>query len=135
MKPGGALALFWHRPVETDASRRINSALQEVYGRLAPALAQDYNNPPQPDAVKTEYEDLIPGSGCFKELAIRKHYVATAYSANAYTNLMRTWSDHLALEPEELTGLCAGVEELIQTEFAGEIIRETVALLYLARRN
>ena len=135
LKPGGTLALFWHRPAETKISRHFNNALQQVYARLAPALARDYENPPPPAAVKTEYEDLIPGSGCFTDLAIRKHDVATAYSAADYVNLMRTWSDHLALEAGQLTRLCAGIEELIQTEFAGEIVRETVALLYLARSN
>ena len=135
LKPGGALALFWHRPVETDLSQQFNSALQHVYAGLAPALARDYEKPPQPDGVKTGYEVLIPDSGCFKDLEIRKHYVATAYSAAAYVNLMRTWSDHLALEAGQLTRLCAGIEELIQTEFAGEILRETVVLLYLARRK
>ena len=135
LKPGGALALFWHRPVETHVSRQFNCALQHVYAREAPALAGDYENPPPPDGVKTEYEDLIPGSGCFKDLAILKHYVAKSYSAAKYVNLMRTWSDHLALEAGQLTRLCAGVEALIQTEFAGEIVRETVALLYLARRK
>ncbi len=135
LKPGGALALFWHRPVQTDASRHIITALQKVYARLAPALAADYENPPEPDSVKTEYENHISDSGCFKDLAIRKYKVAKSYSASAYVNLTRTWSDHLALEAEQLSRLCAGIEDLIQNEFAGEIVRETVVLLYLARRS
>ena len=135
LKPGGTLALFWHRPAQTEASRPYVEALQRVYRAIAPEMAQDYENPPHPDAVTTEYEDLIPGSGYFTDLAIKKHYVATAYSAAAYANLMRTWSDHLALEATRLAQLCQTAAALIQSDFAGQILRETVALLYLARRK
>lgn len=135
LKPRGTLALFWHRPVQTDASRQINDALQQIYKSVAPELARERQAPPHPDAVTTEYEDLIPGSGRFTDLAIHKHYVATAYSASAYVNLMRTWSDHLALEAPKATQLFHDIKKLIQTDFAGEILRETVALLYLARRK
>ena len=77
LKNGGTLALFWHRPVLTDHSRDHIEALQSVYQRLAPALTRDYERPPHPDALTTEYAQLIPASGFFADLKIRKHYVAT----------------------------------------------------------
>ena len=135
LKPAGTLALFWHRPAQSAISRHFMASLQQVYARVVPEMARDFTMPPHPSEVTTEYEDLIPGSGFFKDLAIRKHDVATRYSAAAYVNLLLTFSDHRALDTATRNRLCAEVETLIQTEFAGEIVRETVALLYLARRK
>jgi len=134
LKSGAALALFWHRPVQTQASRDFTDAIQYVYQAVAPELTSDYMPPPHPDHVTTEYEDLIPASGCFSELEIRKHYVATTYSANAYVDLLATFSDHQKLEAHKRQRLRADIEKLITEQFAGSVIRETVALLYLARK-
>ena len=90
--------------------------------------------PPHPDSVATEDEQIIPASGYFGELSVRKHYLATEYSATAYTDLLDTFSDHRTLPPELARQLYVEIENLIETNFAGKILRETVALLYLARR-
>jgi SAM-dependent methyltransferase len=134
LKADGALALFWHRPTQTEASRDFFDAVQQVYQAAAPELTSDYISPPSPDAVATEYEGLIQSSGFFAELAIRKHYVATKYSARAYVALLGTFSDHQRLDKSKRQRLFADVELLINEAFAGTIVRETVALLYLARR-
>ena len=135
LKPRAALALFWHRPAQTEASREFTGAVQHIYKTVAPELTGDYRPPPPPDQVTTEYEDLIPASGCFDALEIRKHYVAATYSANAYVDLLATFSDHQKLEASKRQRLLAEIEELIADQFAGSVIRETVALLYLARRK
>ena len=135
LKPGGALALFWHRPVLTAASREHVNALQAVYRRVVPEMARDYTLPPGPDEVSTEYAELIPGSGFFGDLAIHKHYVLTKYSVEAYVDLLGTFSDHTALPPATRRQLFTEISALVNREFAGVALRETVALLYLARRK
>lgn len=135
LKPAGTLALFWLRPALTAKSRAAEIALQEIYRRVAPDLARDYTPPPRPNAVRTEYETLIPASGFFDALAIRKHYVVTEYRAEAYIDLLGTFSDHIALPADKQSQLFNEVGELIDKDFAGVIQRETVALLYLARRS
>lgn len=134
LKADSTLALFWHRPAQTEASRDFFDAVQRIYQAVAPELTSDYVSPPHPDAVATEYEGLIPASGYFGDLAILKHYVATAYSARAYIDLLATFSDHQRLDESKRQTLFTRVESLINDAFAGTIIRETVALLYLARR-
>jgi len=133
LKPGGALALFWHRPVVTDASRPFVDAVQKVYKEIAPELTRRYQPPRRPDAVNTEYAELIPASGLFDRLAIRKHYTATKYRATAYIELLDTFSDHRALEEAKRRQLFRAIEYLIHSGFSGEVTRETVALLYLAQ--
>ncbi len=135
LKPGGALALFWHRPVQTEESRDFTDAVGHVYKTVVPELTSDYVLPPSPDRVSTEYEDLIPASGYFVDLEIRKHYVRTHYSAAAYVDLLGTFSDHQTLEASKRHRLLDSIEQLIADKFAGAVIRETVALLYLARRK
>jgi len=133
LKPRGTLALFWHRPVVTDVSRAFVDAVQQAYREAAPELTRQYQPPPHPDEVSTEYAELIPASGLFDRLSIRKHYTATKYRAAAYIELLDTFSDHRALEPSGRRQLFSAIEDRIQSEFAGEITRETVALLYLAQ--
>ena len=135
LKSGGTLALFWHIPVLTTASRRSFEAIEQVYRRQAPELTASQQEPPSPARVSTEYEDLIPASGCFTDLEIKKHYVATTYSAGAYIDLLSTFSDHRRLKASKRQRLLAGIKQTIADEFAGSILRETVALLYLARRK
>ena len=135
LKPGGSLALFWHRPVQTEASRSFVDAVQSIYKTHAPELTDGFIAPPSPDQASTEYESLIRASGYFADLEIRKHYVATGYSAAAYIDLLATFSHHQTLEASKRHRLLAAIEALIDDSFAGAVIRETVALLYLARRN
>ncbi|MCY4018175.1 MAG: class I SAM-dependent methyltransferase [Chloroflexi bacterium] len=133
LKPSGALALFWHRPTLTDLSRPYLEPLQSVYERVAPELVRDFSPPPHPEDLRTEYHELITASGLFGHLTISKHYVTTEYSAAAYVNLLGTFSDHRSLDAGKRERLLAGIETLINREFNGVIIRETVALLYLAQ--
>ena len=133
LKSGGSLALFWHRPVMTPVSRDCVAALQTIYRQVAPAMARQYILPPKPAAVRTEYERLIPESGLFGQLQIRKHYALNHYSAGDYIQLLGTFSDHIALPKAQRAQLFAEITALINRDFAGAVPRETVALLYLAR--
>lgn len=135
LKARGALALFWHRPVVTAASNAFVDAAQQVYRDKAPELTRRYQPAVHPDEVATEYSELIPASGLFDDLEIRKHYKATEYSAGAYIDLLATFSDHRALAPAKRQHLFTAIEGLIHSQFSGAITRETVALLYLARRK
>ncbi len=135
LQPRGALALFWHRPVQTEASKGFNDAAQEIYQAFAPELTSDHIEPPAPSRAATEYEDLIPGSGCFADLEILKYYVASRYSADEYVDLLATFSDHQTLKASKRQRLLNEIAALIDDAFAGAITRETVVLLYLARRK
>ena len=133
LQPSGALALFWHRPTLTDLSRPYLEPLQAVYERVAPELARNFSPPPRPEAVRTEYQELITAGGLFGDLLVRKHYVTMEYSAGAYASLLGTFSDHRSMDAGKRERLLAGIEMVVNREFSGKIIRETVALLYLAR--
>ena len=134
LQPDGALALFWIRPAQTDASRHYQAALQAVYESIAPQLTRYYVAPPHPSQVTTAYAEAIPASGLFAAPQTQKHYVATEYDAETYIALLGTFSDHLLLPAAARKRLFAAIADLIESEFEGKIIREGVALLYVARR-
>ena len=134
LKPGGSLALFWRRPVQTEISRHFVDPLQQIYNRICPELTKNYRPPPAPDDVRTEYSETIIGSGYFRDLKVFRHYQATEYSAETYIDLLGAFSDHRQIEANKRERLFQGIQALIHAEFAGKIVRETVALLYLARR-
>ena len=134
LKPGGSLALFWHRPVQTSISRHYLDPLQQIYNRICPELTENYHPPPAFDDVTTEYSETIIGSGYFRDLKVFRHYQATEYSAETYIDLLGAFSDHRQIEANKRERLFQGIQALIHAEFAGKIVRETVALLYLARR-
>ena len=131
--PGGVIALFWHRPVQTEISREFVAAQQEIYRRTAPELAARYHAPTRPEDASTEYDQLITGSNLFEDLAIRKHYVKNEYDTESYIALLETFSGHRLLPAAQRHALLTETKALIKNEFAGRVIRETVVLLYLAR--
>ena len=83
--------------------------------------------------VRRRHHAVAQGSGFFEDLDIRRHYVKNEYSAATYLDLLAIYSNHQTLPAEQQRALFAGIESLIKTQFSGKIIRETVALLYLAR--
>ena len=135
LQPRGALALFWNRPAQTEVSKHYLKGLHRVYKRVVPQLSNADQAPPCPHEVTTEYAEAIPASGLFADVAVKKHYQATAYSARSYINLLDTFSDHRLLDDSKRQQLFAEIEALINEEFAGNLVRETVALLYLATRR
>lgn len=133
LAPGGVVALFWHRPVQTEISREFVEAQQLIYRRRAPELAKRYHAPTRPEDASTEYEQLIAGSKLFEDLAIRKHYAQNAYDTESYIELLESFSGHRLLPALQRRALLREIEALIRDEFSGKVIRETVVLLYLAR--
>ena len=133
LAPGGVIALFWHRPAQTEISREFVEAQQLIYRRWAPELAKRYHAPTRPEDASTEYGDLIVDSNRFENLAIRKHYAQNAYDAETYIELLESFSGHRLLPAAQRRALLTEIKALIKGEFAGRVIRETVVLLYLAR--
>ena len=57
------------------------------------------------------------------------------YDAAEYISLLNTYSDHRALDDSIREALFLDIAELINTQFAGQIIKEYLTILYLAHRK
>ena len=135
LKPGGALALFWNKPVQTQVSAHFVQSIQNVYERVVPEMAKRFPGLVHPDAIPTPIKDEIDRSRLFGEVTVLKYRWETEYTAQAYIELLNTYSDHITLEEDIRAELFDGIENLIETDFDGRIVKEHLSILYLAHRN
>ena len=135
LKEDGTLALFWNKPVQTQVSAEIVQSIQTVYERVVPEMAERFPGLVHPDVISTPVKDEIGRSQLFGEVTVLKYSWEAEYAAKAYVELLNTYSDHLALEKEIRAELFNGIENLIESKFGGRIVKEHLAILYLAHRN
>jgi len=134
LRPEGAIALFWNKPVQTQLSGDFPQAVQRIYERVVPEMAKRFPGLVHPDLVPTPVKDEIGRSGLFGDVTVLKYDWNAEYTSKAYTELLSTYSDHLDLPDQVRTRLYDGIERLIETEFGGCIIKEYLSILYLAHR-
>jgi SAM-dependent methyltransferase len=135
LRPEGAIALFWNKPVQTQLGGNFAQTVQGVYRRIVPEMAERFPGLAHPDLVPTPVKDEIDRSGFFGDVTVLKYYWHAEYTSKAYTELLSTYSDHLDLPEKVRTRLYDGIERLIETEYGGHIIKEYLSILYLAHRK
>jgi SAM-dependent methyltransferase len=135
LRPGGALALWWNTHVQTGGDRGFFEAVQPIYAREAPELARRRKALPPPDEVSFAAKDDIDRAGLFGEVTIRTYRWDLAYDATAYLDLLGTYSDHLAVDPDARERLFRGIAELVDGAFGGRIVKGHLTVIYLARRG
>lgn len=108
---------------------------QPVYERWIPHEPFEPMDPllHHPDAIP---DPVLPSEaeGLFEPVAVRRYLWDVEHDARSYTNLMRTFSNHIAIGPDRLEGLCADVADLIDTRFGGRLSKRHLTVLRVARR-
>jgi hypothetical protein len=105
--------------------------VQDVYRAEAPDLAHkgEFRKP----------DDLPPhpfeGSDLFEDLEQCGHAWHWTLPTERYIALLQTHSPHAALDEDVRARLVAGIAELIDAEFGGEVTEYYVALAGLARKR
>jgi SAM-dependent methyltransferase len=136
LRHGGALALFWNEHVHSEASEGFFKAAQRIYEREAPEIVgpEDYKGPPRPEEVHdrtTEIED----TGLFGEVITRSYQWDVPYDAESYLRVLNTYSGHRGLRDDRRDRLLRGIADLIDSEYAGRIVKGYLTILYVARRK
>jgi SAM-dependent methyltransferase len=110
---GGTLALFWHRTSWSDEALRAE--LDQLYRRLAPELHAREPGFPGLAPPKGDDELLaeISASGRFTHVTTRTYAWSASFTADTFTDLLVTQSDHRLLPGEERTTLLDAVRQLI----------------------
>lgn len=129
LRPGGTLALFWNRPGLGDMNDPMHVEIQKAYDRWRPGESK----PPLFDANRyKKRRDAIEEHGF--ELREYKIFEAKRYmSADAYVELLGTYSDNIALPSEQREGLFGDVHAAIVKHGGTVTIHDTVDL-HLARK-
>lgn len=133
LRPGGALALFWNRPVQTDRSRGFFEAAQEIYEREAPELVkpEDHRGLPRAGEVSGRADGIYETS-LFGEVTVRKYPWEAEYDSAGYTRLLSTYSGHINLDDDSRRRLLRGIADLIDTKFGGCVVKGYMTVLYVA---
>jgi SAM-dependent methyltransferase len=129
---GGALAVFWNRPVWSACDLR--EAIGEAYRQNG--HAGDTNDPMNPVA---RFEDdswsiEIAGAPGFDGVEVRRYRWHHDYTAAEYCGLLSTHSPCLILDPPERERLLSGIAAAIDGE-GGSFRMPYVTVLGLARAS
>jgi SAM-dependent methyltransferase len=135
LKPKGTIALFWNKPVQTELSAGFFESIQSVYMQVVPSMAKEFPGLPHPDEIKLPIKAEIEQTGQFGDVTTRKYKWDREYFAQEYVNLLNTYSDHLSLDDDTRIRLLKRIKNHIDTEFGGRIVKEHLAILYLAKRK
>jgi len=111
LRPGGALALFWHWPVIDGTG--FFADVQEAYDEGWPRTPDD--KPPARVSARIEkWRAIIDAAPEFEPCEVRRYAWEREYDAPTYVRLMRTWPDHVALEDTTRENLEAHVTRIIE---------------------
>lgn len=134
LRPGGSIALFWNKHVQTAHSQDFFQAAQEVYRREAPEIFVD-----EPWLLPEEVEEpaamQIETTGLFGPMTVRRYVWEQEYDAGGYLQLLNTYSNHIALHPTVRSHLFDGIRDLMNTRFNGRIRKGYLSLLYVAQKK
>ncbi len=129
LRSPGHLALIWNLFPGSDAP--VYRALDEVYRSCAPQLGRASWRSSLEDRVERTLRE-IRASGLFDEPDVVRVPWTSTYATERYLRLLRTHSDHLALDRATFGSLSEAVRSTID-RFGGSIDRPQVATLFLAR--
>jgi SAM-dependent methyltransferase len=129
LRPSGRLALIWNLFPGCDLP--VHRALDKVYRSCAPQLVRDSGNSSLEQRLDRTLQELR-ASGSFDEPNVVWVPWTSTYTTARYLQLLRTHSDHLALDAPTFDRLLAAVASTID-RFGGMIERPQVATLVLAR--
>jgi SAM-dependent methyltransferase len=135
LKPSGAIALFWHMHVQSEASRGFFEEVQQIYMQLVPEQPEKYGPLLWPHEVRESTRAEIEQTGLFGEVTVRRYHWDVTYDAASYLRLLDTCSNHRILEQQRRDRLYREIADLINTRYDGQITKGHLAILYIAHRK
>jgi SAM-dependent methyltransferase len=137
LRPGGGLALFWHRTRWADGDP-VRAELDDIYRRVAPELrAREPGFPgnavSKPDRGIGHLAEEADSSGQFTDAGLTTFAWPARYDAASYTALLQTQSDHRMADPAVVRRLVEAVADLVE-HHGGAIDVPYVTELFTARR-
>ena len=123
LKSEGFLAVFSNQHVRKDEG--FFAEVQELYDRYYPP----------PTTNRPTHATNFPGVEAFQDSIKRVYPWTQTYSSEQYIKLLLTYSDHIALPDENKRLLFAGIVNLIEMKYDGQITKHYAAVLDLREKK
>ena len=133
LRSGGAVALLWTSAGRELEDPALGPALDAVYREHAPELAVD--------AVALARRAIdgvggaLTGDTRFEGCVERRFVEPLRFGAEAFVELLGTYSDHAVLPAQVRAGLFGAVRLLIEERFGGALVRHVETRMFCARRR
>ncbi len=131
LEPGGALAVVHGRHVLPADGDSLWAEVQEDYDAVVPH--PDNGPPPPPEEIPDEWGDEFRASGVFEQVEERRHLQALVYTADEYVDVLGTFSDNLALPPEQREELFRRIHARIAGRPGGTVTKHYLLTLTVGR--
>jgi SAM-dependent methyltransferase len=109
LNPGGTVVLFWNHMRDFD--NEAGAPFKAVYAEHAPELL------PPDERERGErdrpYVADLEASAAFGSIEVKEYEYERTFSADEWTGMVSTHSDHLQLEPARRQALCDALREMI----------------------
>jgi SAM-dependent methyltransferase len=135
LKPSGAIALFWHLHVQSEASQGFFEEVEQIYRQQVPEQEEKYGQLLWPHEIKEPVKAEMEQTGLFRDVAVCRYHWDVTYDAASYLRLLDTYSNHRILESHRHDRLFHDIAELINTRYHGSITKGYLAILYVANRK
>ncbi|CAM5283508.1 class I SAM-dependent methyltransferase [Streptomyces aurantiogriseus] len=132
LRPGGLLALVTTHHVKGGSVEFFADA-QGCYERWDPATPPGLRLEPEDD-IASDTRELTLGSR-YEDVTVHRHAQEVTYSADAYIEVLLTYSGHLALDEPARRGLLACIRNLIENRYGGSVTKRYLHELITARRT
>ncbi len=104
LRPGGTFARFWNYQVVDGAALE---RLEQVYAEHAPEAT------PHGRAPDSRFDDRVAADPAFGDVTTSIGSDEAAYSADAWIDLLATFSDHRTMDPDRRAGLFRALRAVI----------------------
>ena len=133
LEPRGYLALWGAGHVIPYDGDPFFDELQEVYDEIGESLPPDATVP-RPQELDDDREE-IEASGLFEVVDIKQYDWETVYDAEGYTDLLNTFSGHIAMQDWQRDRLYGEIRRRLAQRPDGLLRRHWGGVLQVARRR
>jgi len=127
LKPGGALAVVHGSHVLPVGGDEFFAEVQEDYDAVVPH--PDNHAPVLPEKAGDGWPDDFLASGVFDHVETRRHLQELVYTADEYVDVLGTFSDNLALPPEQRDELFRRIHTRIAARPGGTVTKHFLLTL------
>ena len=133
LEPGGSLAIIGGGHAFPEDADPFFFEIQDVYRQLGMQPAGEVWPSPPPHKVPDMRQE-IEATGLFGQFQSRRYVWDLLYTANQYTDLLNTFSGHIALDRDKRNFLYRNIRERINARPDRLVRRHWLAILNVARK-